>query len=122
MTLPQIRRYSTGTATGTNNQPEDMKDLLSGEAQFTLFNPNVILDVVNDPDPTSGVLIKYVLLKNGIETPVQFFSSAMNSSSAGRVAQGPVNMSAGQYKFVSIQYAGTAEAKHILVKYANPLM
>jgi len=120
MTLPQTRLYS-GTA-GTNNTPNNLTDALSGQAQFTLFQGNTILDVINAVEPTSGVRVEYILLKNGIETPVRLFSQGMNPGSAGRMQVGPINMSAGQYIWTSVQKSGTAEAKSILVKYATPLM
>jgi len=122
MTLPQTRRYSTGSTTGTNNVWLQLEDDLSGQAQFTIFQPNVIIDVLNDPDPTSGVRIEYQLLKNGIETPVKVFSGTISPGNAGRMAVGPINISPGQYIWTSKQVSGTAEAKSMVVKYASPLM
>jgi len=99
-----------------------MDDDLTSQSQFTLFQPNTIVDVLNDPDPTSGVRIEYQLLKNGLETPVKVFSGTISQSNAGRMAVGPISISPGQYIWTSKQVSGTAEGKSIVVKYAQPLM
>lgn len=120
MTVPVIRRY-TLAAPAALDTFANLTDDLTGQAQFTLFAPNAILDMVNDPDPAAGLRYEFRLLKNGTETPVKIFSSAISPASAGRVAVGPINMSVGQYLWSGAQRAGALTATSVLVKYAQNL-
>ena len=52
MSLPVVRRYTS--VVGTINVFNNMTDDVTGQAPFTLFAPNAILDIVNDPDPSTG--------------------------------------------------------------------
>ena len=65
MALPVVRRYTS--VVGTINVFNNMTDDVTTQAPFTLFSANVILDVVNDPDPATGTY-EMRLLKNGSET------------------------------------------------------
>ena len=117
MTLPVIRRYTM--AAGTVDVFANLTDDVTGQAPFTLFQPNAVLDIVNDPDPAERY--EFRLLKNGSETPIKVFSGAISPTTAGRVAIGPINMTVGQYIWSGAQRSGVAAATSILVKYARPI-
>lgn len=120
MSLPQVRRY-TLAAPAALNTFGNLTDDVTTQATFTLFSPNQIQDIVNDPDPAAGLRYEFRLLKNGNETPVKVFSSSISPATAGRVAYGPVNMSVGQYIWTGAQRAGALTATSIIVKYAQPV-
>jgi len=54
MALPVVRRYTSvvGVINVFNNMTDDKTTL----AQFTLFKPNIILDIVNDPPIADPIL------------------------------------------------------------------
>ncbi len=59
MALPVVRRYTSvvGVINVFNNMTDDKTTL----AQFTLFKPNIILDIVNDPTPAAGITTLTIL-------------------------------------------------------------
>jgi len=118
MALPAIRRYTS--VVGVINIFNNMTDDVTGQAPFTLFAPNTILDIVNDPQPATGTY-EMRLLKNGSETPIKLFSSAMNPATAGRMAVGPISMSVGQYIWARAPRSAVVIANSIIVKYASPI-
>lgn len=118
--LPVIRRY-TLAAPAALNTFNNLTDDVTGQPPFTLFAPNAIQDIVNDPDPAAGLRYEFRLLKNGAETQVKVFSSAISPATAGRVAVGPINMSVGQYIWSGAQRAGALTATSVIVKYARPI-
>jgi len=120
MTLPVIRRY-TLAAPAALNTFANLTDDVTGQASFLLLGKNAILDMVNDPDPAGVLRYEFNLNKNGLQTAVTAFSSAMSPSTAGRVSIGPVNMSAGNYIWRGAQRLGGLAATSIIVKYAVPL-
>jgi len=120
MTLPVIRRYTLTPL--ALNVFVNLLDDITGQASFLLLGKNAILDMVNDPDPAGALRYEFVLNKNGLQTPVTAFSSAISPATAGRVAIGPVNMSAGNYIWTGAQRgAGAVTATSVIVKYAVPL-
>jgi len=116
--LPVIRRYTS--VVGVINVFNNMTDDVTGQAPFTLFAPNTILDVVNDPQPATGTY-EMRLIKNGSETPIKLFSSAMNPTTAGRVAVGPISLSVGQYIWSRTPRSTVVIANSMIVKYASPI-
>lgn len=120
MTLPVIRRYTLATPSALNVFA-NLTDDESSQAQFLILSGNTVLDMVNDPDPTSGYRYEFRLAKNGNETPVKAFSTSISPTTAGRTAIGPISMSAGNYSWRGAQRAGTLTATSIIVKYAKPL-
>jgi len=120
MAVPAIRRY-TLAAPAALNVFNNLTDDVTTEATFTLFGANIILDVVNDPDPAATTRNEYRLNKNGQETAIKLFSTAISPTTAGRVAVGPINMSTGQYIWSGAQRVGTLAANSIIVKYAAPI-
>jgi len=119
MALPETRRYTS--VVGVINVFNNMTDDSTTTAQFTLFENNQIDDVVNDPNPATGTY-EMRLLKNGLETPVKIFSSAISPATAGRMSVGPISMSRGQYIWARAPRSTVVIANSILVKYARPLV
>ena len=120
MTLPVIRRY-TLAAPAALNVFNPLTDDETGLTQYLILTGNAILDVTNDPDPAAGLRYEFVLLKNGNQTPVRIFSSTISPTTAGRVAVGVINKTAGQYQWSGAQRAGALTVTSIIVKYAQPL-
>lgn len=118
--LPVARRY-TLAAPAALNTFGNLTDDVTTQAPFTLFVSNELKDIVNDPDPAAGLRYEFRLTKNGNETPVKVFSSAISPTTAGRVAFGPVDMSVGQYIWTGAQRAGALTATSVLVKYKSPI-
>lgn len=118
--LPVIRRY-TLAAPAALNVFGNMTDDKTTQANFLLLTKNEIKDMVNDPDPAAGLRYEAILVKNGQQTPVTAFTSAMSPTTAGRTAIGPVSMSPGNYQWSMAQRAGALTATSIIVKYAVPL-
>ncbi len=116
--LPVVRRYTS--VVGVINVFNNMTDDVTTQAPFTLFSPNTILDVVNDPDPATGTY-EMRLLKNGSETPIKIFSSSISPTTAGRMAIGPISLSVGQYIWTRAPRSAVVVANSIIVKYANPI-
>ncbi|MBT6438148.1 MAG: hypothetical protein HOK72_00480 [Flavobacteriales bacterium] len=120
MTLPVIRRY-TLAAPAALNTFNNLVDDVTGQAQFLLLSKNAIIDMTNDPDPAAGLRYEFVLNKNGLQTPVSAFSSAISPATAGRVAIGPVSLNPGNFIWSGAQRAGALTATSVIVKYAVPL-
>jgi len=118
--LPVQRTY-TGTPVALL-APVFMLDNQTGLSNFLTLTPNVLQDVVNNPDPAGALQYQFTLVKNGNATSVRAFSNAISPTTAGRVPIGPVNMSSGSYQWqVTQQGAGAATATTILVRYGSPL-
>lgn len=120
MVLPVQRQYS-GTI-GATNVFFNLTDNESNQDTFTNLTANALIDFVNAPDPDSG-LLETRLTKNGQETPVRAFSNSVSPNSSGRVAIGPVNMSAGNYIWKSVaRTVPTVDTVYsIVAKYSKPL-
>ena len=118
MAVPVVRRYTS--VVGVINVFNNMTDDVTGQAPFTLFAPNTILDIVNDPDPATGTY-EMRLLKNGSETPIKLFSSSLSPTTAGRMAIGPISLSVGQYIWFRAPISAVVFANSMIVKYANPI-
>ena len=106
MGIPVQRTY-LGTPAALN-APVFMVDQQTLQNNFLTLTPNVLQDVVNNPDPAAGLLYSFTLVKNGNATAV-------------RVPIGPVNMSSGSYQWQLTQTAGAVTATTILVRYGSPL-
>ena len=103
MGIPVQRTY-LGTPAALN-APVFMVDQQTLQNNFLTLTPNVLQDVVNNPDPAAGLLYSFTLVKNGNATAVI----------------GPVNMSSGSYQWQLTQTAGAVTATTILVRYGSPL-
>jgi hypothetical protein len=118
--LPVQRTY---TSDGAALQVQTfMLDNQTGLSNFLTLTPNVLQDVVNNPDPAGTLQYQFTLIKNGNATSVRAFSNAISPSTSGRVPIGPVSMSSGSYQWACTQQgAGAATATTILVRYGSPL-
>jgi len=118
MAVPVVRRYTSvvGVINVFNNMTDDKTTL----AQFTLFSPNIILDIANDPNPATGTY-EMRLIKNGAETDITVFSTSISPLTAGRVAYGPINLGIGQYIWARAPRTAVVVANSIIVKYAGPI-
>ncbi len=116
--IPVVRRYTS--VVGVINVFNNMTDDVTGQAPFTLFAPNTILDIVNDPDPATGTY-EMRLLKNGSETPIKLFSSSMSPTTAVRMSVGPISLGVGQYIWTRQPTSAVVVANSIIVKYASPI-
>ena len=76
MGIPVQRTY-LGTPAALN-APVFMVDQQTLQNNFLTLTPNVLQDVVNNPDPAAGLLYQFTLVKNGNATAVRAFSSAMS--------------------------------------------
>ena len=119
MALPVQRTY-TGTPVALN-APVFMVDVQTGLTSFLTLTPNVLQDLVNNPDPVAGLQYEYVLIKNGNATSVRTFSAAVSPQTAGRVPIGAVSMSSGSYQWQLTQTVGALTPITILVRYGSPL-
>ena len=112
MPLPVQRSYTVTTT--ALNVPVNMVDDDTGLTQWLILQPNILQDLVMNPD--------FTLVKNGNQTPVRGFSSSMSPTTQGRVPIGNVSLSNGQYQFSAVQTAGAVpQTNSILARYAAPL-
>jgi len=119
MPIPIFRRL-TKPNVGTLNVQELMTDDVTGLTFVNITRQNAITDMFNDPT-IAGQRYTFELFKNSISTGRNFFSSAMDTSSAGRTSVGPVDLSTGQYQVGVTQSAGTAIATSVVIKFAGSL-
>lgn len=119
MAIPCIRNLEK-LAAGVLGTPVLMTDAETGLTFVNITRNNAILDVVNNPlAVVAGDFYTINLLKNGIDTGRRFYSQAMASASAGRIAVGPIMLSPGNYSFLITQTAGVAAVFAIAVKFAD---
>ena len=119
MSEPILRRFTKPNA-GTVNVQELMTDDITSLTFLQLNSGNVIVDMFMDPAPAASQRYTIELIKNSISTGRNFFSTAMDTSSAGRSAVGPIRLAAGQMQLGSTQTAGTAAANcSVVVKFAG---
>jgi len=120
MPLPVQRSYTVTTA--ALNVPVNMTDDETGLTQWLILQPNILQDLVMNPDAAAGILLNFTLIKNGNATPVRSYSSSMSPTTQGRVPIGNVSLSNGQYQFSAVQTAGAVpQTNSILARYAAPL-
>lgn len=113
---PLIRRY-TRAAPAALNTFALATDNYSSLTFTKIPTQNVILDVINSPDP-AALTYEIRLLKEFQETARSFFSEQLNPASAGRVAVGPIGISPANYAYNVQQTAGALTAYSFAVKYA----
>jgi hypothetical protein len=119
MPVPIIRRFTaTVSALSTAYNATDNESSLTF---VRVTKPNAILDIVSSPAPTSGNYYTIKLKKNFVDTGRRFYSTALDPSSAGRIAVGPIGLGPGDYTFEVTQTAGTAANYSFEVKFADTL-
>ena len=122
MALPVQRTY-TIPAVPVLAVPQFMTDDQTGQNNFLILTPNVLQDLVMNPDGGAGAVYDFQLVKNGNGTPVRASSPAMSPLTQGRVPIGNVSLSPGNYQWQATQTvvgAGLGVVS-ILARYASPL-
>ena len=93
-----------------------MTDNQTGQNNFLILTPNILQDLVMNPDPAAATQVyNFQLVKNGNTTPVRADSPSMSPTTQGRVPIGNVSLSPGT------QTAGAVAVQTILARYASPL-
>tara|TARA_Y100001951_G_scaffold45730_1_gene36096 strand:- start:80 stop:448 length:369 start_codon:yes stop_codon:yes gene_type:complete len=120
MSMEPIQRRMSITAVPTAlNVQQFMTDDISTLNFIQLSRGNTLLDMYNDPQPTARTYTNE-LFKNSISTGRNFFSTSMNTASAGRAAIGPIRLAPGQLQLSSAQTAGVlAIDNSVVLKFAN---
>lgn len=126
MAVPNLRLFRvTFSDTDAVGTVKDMTEQNSGLAQMLLLQPNRIVDVVNEKDPSS-VELEIQVWKNGKDTGLRFYTTTMSPGSAGRVAPGPIDVNPGQFQIKAKLLtnnlgAGTSETVGVLFKFERPV-
>ena len=102
MALPVQRTY-TIPAVPVLNVPQFMTDDQTGQNNFLILTPNVLQDLVMNPDGGAGAVYDFQLVKNGNGTPVRATSPSMSPLTQGRVPIGNVSLSPGNYQWQATQ-------------------
>ena len=122
MSMEPIQRQMNNPVVGGINVPALLQDTITLLTFIQLNVPNTILDMYNSPDPAAAAdFYTYELQKNSISTGRTFFSTAMNTGSAGRAAVGPIRLAAGQLQMSGTPVGAAAPAldQNIVIKFSN---
>jgi len=122
MSMEPIQRQMNNPIVGGLNVPALLQDTITGLTFIQLNVPNTILDMYNGVEPGAGTdFYTYELQKNSISTGRTFFSTAMNTGSAGRAAVGPIRLAAGQLQMSGTPVGAAAPAldQNIVIKFSN---
>lgn len=115
---PLNKRFTVAAAAALNTNviAVDQESTLN----FWVSGPNVIMDVVNDPDPAAGLLYTISLWKGGQDTGLRWYSNSISPASAGRLRPTPVKLSGGQYQLRCMQTLGALTATAFIVQVQHP--
>ena len=122
MSMEPIQRLMSNNALGVAGTPQLLNDQVTQLTFIQLNTPNTILDMYNGVEPAAGTdFYTYELQKNSISTGRTFFSTAMNTGSAGRAAVGPIRLAAGQLQMSGTPVGAAAPAldQNIVIKFSN---
>ena len=122
MSMEPIQRQMENPVVGGLGVPALLQDTVTGLTFIQLNVPNTILDMYNGVEPGAGTdFYTYELQKNSISTGRTFFSTAMNTGSAGRAAVGPIRLAAGQLQMSGTPVGAAAPAldQNIVIKFSN---
>jgi hypothetical protein len=122
MSMEPIQRQMNNPVVGGINVPALLQDTITGLTFIQLNVPNTILDMYNGVQPAAAAdFYTYELQKNSISTGRTFFSTAMNTGSAGRAAVGPIRLAAGQLQMSGTPVGAAAPAldQNIVIKFSN---
>jgi len=87
---------------------------------YRLATANVMVDIVNTPDPTIGTDVFDVeICKDYIPTGRRFSSDLMSAGSAGRGSLGPIRLKPGNINMYASQRIGTLAAWTFMTKFAR---
>lgn len=114
---PVNKRFSTPGVgvVGVVQVANDNETLLN----FFSTGPNVILDIVNDPDPAAGDAYTIALWNGGKDTGKRWFSGGISPLTAGRIRPSPVKLAGGQYQIRITQTAGVAAIHNVVMQFAR---
>ena len=112
--IPLFRRWTRALPAALDTFALSTDDI-TALGFYTLAGTRELQDIVSDPDP-AALRYEIRLLKNGIDTGRAWFSQGLNPASAGRVAIGPVPISAGNIAFSVAQRAGALTAYSFVTK------
>jgi hypothetical protein len=115
---PIIRRF-TRAAPGALNVFAFATDDETALTFVRISKNNTMLDVVSAPQPAAGINYTIQLWKNGVDTGRRFYSVTIDPASAGRIAVGPISLSAGDYYFNVSQTLGALAAYSFIIKLAT---
>jgi hypothetical protein len=113
MSMEPIQRQMTNPAVGALNTPALLQDTVTNLTFIQLNVPNTILDMYNSIEPAAAAdFYTYEL---------HFFSTAMNTGSAGRAAVGPIRLAAGQLQMsgTPVGAAAPINDQNIVIKFSN---
>jgi len=122
MSMEPIQRQMNNPIVGGLNVPALLQDTITQLTFIQLNVPNTILDMYNGVEPGAAAdFYTYELQKNSISTGRTFFSTAMNTGSAGRAAVGPIRLAAGQLQMSGTPVGAAAPAldQNIVIKFSN---
>ena len=122
MSMEPIQRQMTNPVAGVLNVPALLQDTVTTLNFIQMNIPNTILDMYNSIQPAAATdFYQYELQKNSISTGRTFFSTAMNTGSAGRAAVGPIRLAAGQLQMSGTPVGAAAPAldQNIVIKFSN---
>lgn len=114
----QFRRF-------TRTAPNALKEYAfatDDETSLTFIHistQNTILDMMNDPDPASGLDYMIRIYKDGVDTGRRITTGAMNASSAERMATGSIRLPPGDYSFSVAQTSGNLATTSFIIKFAK---
>jgi len=122
MSMEPIQRQMNNPIVGAPNIPVLLQDTVTNLTFIQLNVPNTILDMYNGIEPGAAAdFYTYELQKNSISTGRTFFSTAMNTGSAGRAAVGPIRLASGQLQMSGTPVGAAAPAldQNIVIKFSN---
>jgi len=120
--MEPIQRRMQNPLAGALNVPINLVDQVTGLTFIQLGQNNTILDAYNATQPAAvGNTYEYELAKNSISTGRTFFSTAMNTLSAGRAAVGPIRLAPGQLQMIGTPTGAAFPAgdQNIVIKFSN---
>jgi len=116
--IPQQRKY-TRALPGALNVDANATDDDSAQSFQQLNDTNDILDIFSSPAPAAGVEYEIRLIKNNVQTGRTYFSTALDTASAGRSDIGPVPLDPGQVAYAVRQVLGALAIYNFVVKYSS---
>jgi len=122
MSMEPIQRRMRNPLAGALNVPVNLVDQVTGLTFIQLGQNNTILDAYNATQPVAVAnTYEYEVAKNSISTGRIFFSTAMNTLSAGRAAVGPLRLAPGQLQMIGTPTGAAFPAldQNIVIKFSN---
>lgn len=119
MAAPIFRRWTRATPAALDTFALATDDI-TALGFYAITRTVELQDIVSDPAPAGGVRYEIRLLKNGIPTGRQWFSTGLDPASAGRVAIGPVTIAGpSNINFDVAQRSGALAAYNFVTKFSG---